>query len=68
MFVTLDGGGAWMRENAGFTNMIVEHLAIKNGRPSIRRIAPEAREMRGPARPSALPPLTIGPPRERDDL
>ncbi len=32
VFVTLNGGGSWMRENTGFANTIVEHLEISNGR------------------------------------
>ena len=32
VFVTLNGGVEWMRENTGFANVIVEHLEINNGR------------------------------------
>lgn len=32
VFVTLDGGGSWMRENTGFANVVVEHLELSNGR------------------------------------
>ena len=30
LFVTLDGGANWDRENTGFANVIVESLAMKN--------------------------------------
>lgn len=32
VFVTLDGGATWMRENTGFANVVTEHLEINNGR------------------------------------
>ena len=32
VFVTVDGGGTWMRENTGFANVITEHLEVHNGR------------------------------------
>ena len=32
VFVTLNGGVNWMRENTGFANVIVEHLELNNGR------------------------------------
>jgi photosystem II stability/assembly factor-like uncharacterized protein len=32
VFVTVDGGRSWMRENTGFANVIVEHLQITTGR------------------------------------
>ena len=32
VFVTLDGGGSWMRENTGFANVVTEHLQILGGR------------------------------------
>jgi photosystem II stability/assembly factor-like uncharacterized protein len=32
VFVTLDGGVSWMRENTGFANVVTEHLEINNGR------------------------------------
>jgi hypothetical protein len=32
VFVTIDGGASWMRENTGFANVIVEHLELNNGR------------------------------------
>jgi photosystem II stability/assembly factor-like uncharacterized protein len=32
VFVTVDGGTGWMRENTGFANVIVEHLQILDGR------------------------------------
>jgi hypothetical protein len=32
VFVTIDGGANWQRENTGFANVIVEHLQINNGR------------------------------------
>ena len=32
VFVTTDIGGAWMRENTGFANVVTEHLEVNNGR------------------------------------
>ena len=32
VFVTTDGGGQWLRENAGFANVITEHLEISGNR------------------------------------
>lgn len=32
VFVTINGGGSWMRENTGFANVVVEHLELNNGR------------------------------------
>jgi hypothetical protein len=32
VFVTIDGGANWMRENTGFANVVVEHLELNNGR------------------------------------
>ena len=32
VFVTIDGGGTWMRENTGFANVVTEHLEVSNGR------------------------------------
>ncbi|HEX6161940.1 MAG TPA: hypothetical protein VFZ31_01155 [Vicinamibacterales bacterium] len=32
VFVTTDGGGQWLRHNAGFANVITEHLEISGGR------------------------------------
>lgn len=32
VFVTIDGGASWMRENTGFANVITEHLEIKGTR------------------------------------
>ena len=32
VFVTTDGGGQWLRENAGFANVITEHLEISGDR------------------------------------
>jgi hypothetical protein len=34
VFVTLDGGNRWARENGGFANVIVERLAIASNPPS----------------------------------
>lgn len=31
VFVSLDGGATWARENTGFANVITEYLEIKNG-------------------------------------
>ena len=33
VFVSLDGGGTWARENTGFSNVIVEWMTIKNDAP-----------------------------------
>ena len=32
VFVTTDGGGQWLRENAGFANVVTEHLEISGNR------------------------------------
>jgi photosystem II stability/assembly factor-like uncharacterized protein len=32
VFVTIDGGVNWMRENTGFANVVTEHLELNNGR------------------------------------
>lgn len=32
VFVTVNGGGSWMRENTGFANVVTEHLELNNGR------------------------------------
>jgi photosystem II stability/assembly factor-like uncharacterized protein len=32
VFVTINGGASWMRENTGFANVVTEHLDINNGR------------------------------------
>lgn len=32
VFVTTDGGAIWLRENAGFANVVTEHLEINNGK------------------------------------
>lgn len=32
VFVTIDGGVGWMRENTGFANVVTEHLQLNNGR------------------------------------
>ena len=31
VFVTLDGGGSWFRENSGFANVFTEHLSLVGG-------------------------------------